>query len=755
MVSTILLPDSAAGYASIIAVFLPSVLVTAYVWGQFPTLFGLVTTLFTVHFLHNYLKNGNTLDLVLAICLLGASVSIHHFTAIFFLPPLIVVIVATSLLQRELDIISGVKRFLQFIAVGMVLSAVVLYPFITYTINNPMRPIPHITRTNFLADSFAFEVFFLRMYGPTLLLFPLIGLFVRQHKKLIPLLSLSILLFVLGLGGTTALPSIVFGSVWELLTYDRFALWAGVTLLPLAGLFLAHHYNTLRREKTRKIVWSSFFISLALLAAYSGSGTSLQSPLVNLEPIQEFLGRDENWRWRYLTLGFGDAKMQELSLLTNATTIDGYYAFARKTWILANSSIGTLDSAKFYGEQGLNVLEAILDNAREFNLKWVICNDPFYYEVLVQNSFSLQFSQDIAGDARFHGVTIWVKDGIPQIDLEPSNNGDTKHTTPSEYVWGIAPLSLLMASLVLLALRFFFKRSNHRSYLDSCSRENNRVMKGLEKRGIRQLWNEAYRERDEEGDRKLVWNRLRYLLWGKMCGLANSQSVVLEAGCGVSVLMNTFASKGADAIGLDISPIALRKAHSLFKKPLLVEGDICHLPFKDCSFDLVYNIGVIEHFKNPKSVLREMHRVSKVPSTIIVSVPNKFTLWTIGRLFKNFLNRLHLLEPWKYGYEKSYTHSDLQNLFLSAGLGKPKVSGCGTFEGFYITAYFFLSRPRAIIQLLYPLLSSKTASLRGIMQRLFAEAIEKRDMFGLVLLACSHRVAETAKACEARSLCHS
>ncbi len=458
MVSTTIVPDDAAGYASILAAFLPSVVVAAYVWGQFPTIFSLVLTLFTAFYVNNYLKSGNKLELALALCLLGASVSIHHFTAIFFLPPLLIVIVATSFLQRKVDIKTGAKRLLQFIIIGIMLSAIVLYPFLLYTINNPMKPIPHATRTNYLSDSYTFEIFVLRAYGSALLLIPLICIFVRHQKKLIPLFSLAILLFALGLGGTTILPQIIFGKVWELLTYDRFALWAGVAFLPLFGLFLAHHYSTLRKGKKREIILGIFLVTLVFSAAYSGSKSIMQPTEIDLEPMLEFLGKDGNWKWRYLTLGFGDSKMQELSLFTNATTLDGYFAFARRTPILANSSIGSIDTAKFFGEEGLNVLKAIFENAQEYNLKWVFCNDPFYYDVLIQSGFTLLYSQDIVGDSRFHGVTVWAKDGIPQIDVNQSDDLGAQQVTLSEYAWGIMPPSLLMASLALFALRFAFKR---------------------------------------------------------------------------------------------------------------------------------------------------------------------------------------------------------------------------------------------------------------------------------------------------------
>lgn len=258
-----------------------------------------------------------------------------------------------------------------------------------------------------------------------------------------------------------------------------------------------------------------------------------------------------------------------------------------------------------------------------------------------------------------------------------------------------------------------------------------------EKQKIKQIWDDAYAEKNES-DRELIWNRLNQILWNKMQGSVDSMGIILEAGCGMSVLMNNFTEK-ANAVGIDISSIALKKARKIFKSPILIQGDINQLPFRDESFDLVYNIGVIEHFLNPNLPLREMRRVTKLSGTIIVAVPNKYNLWTLGRVFVNFLHGLHLLHPWKYGYEKSYSKSELQKLLTSLGFEKTHVSGCGTFEGVYITAYFSFRRLAVIVKLLYPLLDNETTSLRGKILNRFAEAAEKLDMFGILIVARSIR----------------
>ena len=44
-----------------------------------------------------------------------------------------------------------------------------------------------------------------------------------------------IVFFLLGLGGTTPLPKIIFSENWQWLTYERFGVWATILLIPLIG----------------------------------------------------------------------------------------------------------------------------------------------------------------------------------------------------------------------------------------------------------------------------------------------------------------------------------------------------------------------------------------------------------------------------------------------------------------------------------------------------------------------------------------
>lgn len=139
-------------------------------------------------------------------------------------------------------------------------------------------------------------------------------------------------------------------------------------------------------------------------------------------------------------------------------------------------------------------------------------------------------------------------------------------------------------------------------------------------------------------------------------------SIVLEAGCGTGQTLSQF-SKRHETVGLDISRAALNLARTNSRNPVL--GSIFEIPFKDGTFDLVYNSGVIEHFKDPDNVaaLAEMARVTKPFGKIIIIVPNTLCLWyKIGKfiavLMKNF----------EFGYEEDYSPKRLINVARRAGL---------------------------------------------------------------------------------------
>lgn len=119
---------------------------------------------------------------------------------------------------------------------------------------------------------------------------------------------------------------------------------------------------------------------------------------------------------------------------------------------------------------------------------------------------------------------------------------------------------------------------------------------------------------------------------------------ILDVGCGKGIF-TYYLSNLAHTIGLDISNSMLKENPC----SLLVQGDVQHLPFKDCQFDLVFSANLLHHVKDPLNTLKEMKRVSR--KYIVLIEPNMF----------NPLMFLYcLLTPWERGalkFTPSYVSS--------------------------------------------------------------------------------------------------
>ena len=109
---------------------------------------------------------------------------------------------------------------------------------------------------------------------------------------------------------------------------------------------------------------------------------------------------------------------------------------------------------------------------------------------------------------------------------------------------------------------------------------------------------------------------------------------VLEIGCGEAYILRKLRSR--NIIGLDISDIALRYAKNKLKNNSsvqLIKGNAQIIPLKNNSIDKIICSEVLEHVINPEKVIEEIIRISKVDSTIVVTIPNEILINRVKRLF--------------------------------------------------------------------------------------------------------------------------
>ena len=110
---------------------------------------------------------------------------------------------------------------------------------------------------------------------------------------------------------------------------------------------------------------------------------------------------------------------------------------------------------------------------------------------------------------------------------------------------------------------------------------------------------------------------------------------VCEFGCAPGRWLVYFAKRyGARVWGLDISPLGCDLARANLRlcgvRGEIVHGDLASTRIPDSKFDLVYSLGLIEHFDDPLPVLAAHVAAAKVGGLIFVSVPN--LIGPLGRL---------------------------------------------------------------------------------------------------------------------------
>jgi ubiquinone/menaquinone biosynthesis C-methylase UbiE len=136
--------------------------------------------------------------------------------------------------------------------------------------------------------------------------------------------------------------------------------------------------------------------------------------------------------------------------------------------------------------------------------------------------------------------------------------------------------------------------------------------------------------------------------------ICNSESKVLEIGC-ESGISSFLINNDLDKYLLDLNLDILEKSNLAAKKICLrnvnfINADMFYLPFKDETFDLVFNAGVVEHFNYSERVLflHEYARVLKKDGFMVIAFPNHFSIpYKIAYMIYNLTGK------WMFPKEKT------------------------------------------------------------------------------------------------------
>jgi SAM-dependent methyltransferase len=150
---------------------------------------------------------------------------------------------------------------------------------------------------------------------------------------------------------------------------------------------------------------------------------------------------------------------------------------------------------------------------------------------------------------------------------------------------------------------------------------------------------------------------------------------VLELGCGTGIDINNVyeSNKNIGPFASDILPRSVevgRKISQSFENNInFFVGDTLILPIKDQQFDVVFSQGLVEHFRNPLTVIKEQVRILKNGGCLIINVPQKYTGYTLMKRKKIKDNQ------WDLGWETEFSYNDLIRFGNQIELSE--VSVCG------------------------------------------------------------------------------
>jgi len=439
--------ERAASLAALLSVFAGTVSFLVYSAGQLPTTMSAPLYLLALPYFYEWSRLGSGRAFLKGIVLALAAASAHHVTLLFGSVLFAAPVLWLAWTDARAEGRSGsavVARAAGFVILTVVGVGLVLLPYWIAIIRHPIEqmPIPHASRANYLVHWIYGVNYFVIPYGAMILALPFIIFRGASVPRLRVLLLAFWVAFILALGGTTPIPKLIFGRAFEILTFERFTLWATLLALPIVGLFVEDILDRSRAAGAFAVATAAV-LTLSLTLGWLTWSPFRTTSSLNVDAVISFLNRDGHDQYRYLTLGFGNA-LSKVSTYANANSVDGEYNSARLLPEMTRFGSAQLTSAKFFGTAGMDSLREMLLHANRYGLKFIFVHDPYYNPLLVFSGWRQVETYDSGA------ITAWVKDDAPPAKKIVS---DTVPAPWEGLLWGILPIgSSILAILLALLL---------------------------------------------------------------------------------------------------------------------------------------------------------------------------------------------------------------------------------------------------------------------------------------------------------------
>ncbi|HKW19112.1 MAG TPA: 6-pyruvoyl-tetrahydropterin synthase-related protein [Terriglobales bacterium] len=436
--------ERASSYAAFFSVFIGALAFLVYSAGQLPTTLSAPLYLLAIPYFYDWSRSADGRGLVKGVVLTLTAGAVHHVTLIFASLLFAVPVLWLAIIDREERSAAAVLiRGVLFGVVAAVGLGIVLLPYWLAIIKHPIQqmPIPHASRSDLLTNITFLTNYFFVPYGMLVIALPFIAVYGAANRRLRPLLWGFWVTFIFGLGGTTPIPKWVLGRAFEILTFERFTLSAAIMALPIVALMSERLIDRYGRRAVMGLVISAV-ITVVLPLGWIAISPFHAGADLNVDSVDSFLNRDGHDRYRYLTLGFGNA-LPKVSTYTDANSVDGEYNSARLLPEFTHYGTAQLTSAKYFGTAGMEALRMMLRHAAHYGLKYIFVHDPYYEPLVTFAGWQKVESYDNGS------ITVWSREDIPPARPIPS---DAMPTALEGLLWGTLPLASSILAILFAFL---------------------------------------------------------------------------------------------------------------------------------------------------------------------------------------------------------------------------------------------------------------------------------------------------------------
>ena len=163
---------------------------------------------------------------------------------------------------------------------------------------------------------------------------------------------------------------------------------------------------------------------------------------------------------------------------------------------------------------------------------------------------------------------------------------------------------------------------------------------------------------------------------------------ILDIGCGLGMYVRKFRELSDEVYGIDVEFERVAQGSKSVPHLAVARGE--DLPYRDCTFDVVFLNEVLEHVDDDAQTIREATRVLRPGGYIVIFVPNRLYFFETHGFYlgKKYVFRLLPLVNWLpdplrrifVPHVRAYLSSDLRRLWR--GLGLAEIEHNYVFPGF-------------------------------------------------------------------------